>query len=154
MMQNSNHSSWVEEVTLASDLWSREKYMPPKPVREELREWGRACAILGDLLDLAETLQNERLELALSDAFGRASEEFERLQDRAERLSVGDADDLLPREQERLRVMLRRSDALSMARTLMEEAGGKAEEVDILKSMSQEASEAFDRYKAEVGIDS
>jgi hypothetical protein len=41
-----------------------------------------------------------------------------------------------------------------MARTLVEEAGGKAEEVDILKSMSQEASEAFDRYKAEVGIDS
>jgi hypothetical protein len=50
--------------------------------------------------------------------------------------------------------MMRRSDALSSARTLMEEAGGKAEEVDILKGMSQEARESFHRYRGEVGIDS
>jgi hypothetical protein len=152
MTQNNNHSAYVEEVTLASDLWRREKYMPPKPVRQELQAWGKACAILGDLLGLAETLQNERLELALSDAFERASEEFERASDHAERLSVGG--DLLPRERERLTAMMRRSDAPSSAWTLMEEAGGKAEEVDILKGMSQEARESFHRYRGEVGIDS
>jgi hypothetical protein len=90
MTQNNNHSAFVEEVTLATDLWRREKYMPSKPVRQELQAWGKACAILRDLLGLAETLQNERLELALSDAFEWASEEFERVQDRAERLSVVD----------------------------------------------------------------
>ncbi len=153
MTQNNNHSAFVEEVTLGSDLWGAEKYMPPTRAREEQRAWGKSVAILRDLCSLAVTLHLEQLELALSDALGRATEELERASDHAERLSV-DADSPLPRERERLTAMMRRSDALRAARDLMEEAGGSAEEVAILEAMSQEVGQAFDRYKAEVGIDS
>ena len=110
--------------------------------------------MLHDFGKLAETLRNDALLLALTDAKDRAEEELERAQDR---LSRPEGETLHPREHERLEAMLRRSDALGNAywKIFAEDwpaAENKAAILDTLKEMREEADEAFDRYRAECGI--
>jgi len=122
------HGTWTEEYYLASDLWATEKSMAP--------------------------MMLEPLILALADALGRAREEERRAEDR---ISRPEGAELAPREEERLRSMLRRSDALNNALTAVvaeedvrEEI--RAECVGVLEEAGREAHEAFERYREEVGI--
>jgi hypothetical protein len=64
---------------------------------------------------------------------------------------------LRPQEEERLRALLRRSDALGFALSaaLREEWGypeAKARTVETLEAMLAEANERFESYKRELGI--
>ena len=66
---------------------------------------------------------------------------------------------LRPEEEERLRALLRRADALGFARdAVLDKEWGypetKAEMLETLEEMKEEAEESFRRYKREVGIGS
>jgi hypothetical protein len=69
---------------------------------------------LGDLGKLGETLGNDPLLLALTDAMVRAEDELARAEDR---LARPENAELHPREEVRLQRLLRRSDTLGFAYT-------------------------------------
>jgi hypothetical protein len=78
--------TWTEEHILASDLWGVEKVLEPMSDQEEqLAAWRQAVSVLGDLGKLGETLGNDPLLLALTDAMVRAKEELARAEDRVAR---------------------------------------------------------------------
>jgi hypothetical protein len=84
----------------------------------------------------------------------RAEEERQRLQDR---LSGQEGEHLHPREEARLRGLLRRDDALGTSYiTVLDDERMypevKARTLEVLKEMHKEAQEQFTLYKAEVGI--
>ena len=72
-------TSWVDEEYRASDLWCVEKAIMPLSDEEQRDKWEQAVAVLKDLGKLAETLWNDPLILALTDALVRAEEERARL---------------------------------------------------------------------------
>ena len=83
----------------------------------------------------------------------RAEEERQRLQDR---LSRQEGEQLHPREEARLRGLLRRDDALGTSYIIVLDDERmypevKARTLEVLKEMYKEAQEQFTLYKAEVG---
>ena len=148
------NGTWTEEYILASDVWGVEKSITPLSDEHQLAKWERAVAVLKDLGPLAETLWNDPLILALTDALVRAKEELARAEDRIAR---PEGAELHPREEERLRGMLRRSDALGFAHTALTDAKWvnadiKASALKTLEGLLREANEQFARYKQELGI--
>jgi hypothetical protein len=110
--------------------------------------------VLGDLGKLGETLGNDPLLLALTDAMVRAEDELARAEDR---LARPENAELHPREEVRLQRLLRRSDTLGFAYTGVsgeewDYADTKAAALQILEEMRKETDEQFDRYKQEVGV--
>ena len=110
--------------------------------------------MIHDFGKLAETLHNDPLLLAMTDAKDRAEEELERARDKVNRPE--DAK-LHSREWERLQEMWRRSNAISNAWVLLatkdnEERVDHAEDLAILEAMRDEVNEALYRYRAECGI--
>jgi hypothetical protein len=85
----------------------------------------------------------------------RAEEELERARDRLDR---PEGAELHRREEERLTALLRRSDGLDNAFwTVFEDMTRKSEQtraeiLEVLTELRQEAGEAFDRYRREVGL--
>jgi hypothetical protein len=147
--------TWTEEKILASDVWRVEKCITPLGDEEQLAKWEQAVAVLKDLGKLAETLWNDPLILALTDALVRAEEERARLEDR---LSRTEGEQLASREDHRLKGLMRRADALGMAATAVEDDEGwndaesRARTLKILEELRVEATEAFERYRSEVGV--
>ena len=146
---------WVDEECRASDLWCVEKSITPLGDGKQLAKWEQAVAVLGDLGKLAETLWNDPLILALTDALVRAEEEKARLEDR---LSRPEGEELHSREDHRLKDLVRRADALRMAATAVEDDKGwtdaesRARTLKTLEELRAEATEAFERYRFEVGV--
>jgi hypothetical protein len=140
---------------LHSDVWGIGKsdfteYTP----EEELKEWREAVKVLDGFCQVADGLNHSPLILALVDAKVRAEEELERARDRAER---PEGVQLSPREDERLMDLMRRTDALSNACAAMEDWSSDSPTyleryLEVLKEMHREASEAFLRYRREVGL--
>jgi len=121
---------------------------------EELQAWRTTTQVLDSLCGMADGLVLEPLILALADALDRAREEERRAEDR---LTRPEGALLGPREEERLRALMRRSDALSHALCVVEEDDHaypeiKAEHLRVLEGEHGEASGAFRRYRAEVGL--
>jgi len=148
------NGTWTEEYILESDVWCVEKSITPLSDEEQRAKWEQAVAVLKDLGPLAETLRNDPLLLAVTDALVRSQEERARVEDR---LARPEGAELHPREEERLRGMLRRSDALSFAHTAVSyekwvNADIKASALEILEELLREADEQFARYKQELGI--
>jgi hypothetical protein len=148
------NGTWMEEYILESDVWCVEKSITPLSDEEQCAKWRQAVAVLKDLGPLAETLWNDPLILALTDALVRAQEELARAEDR---LASPEGAELHPREEERLRGMLRRSDALSFAHAAASyekwaNADIKASTLETLEGLLREANEQFARYKQEIGI--
>ncbi len=149
------NGTWTEDDRyLASDVWGIEKAMETMTPEEELAAWRKTSGMLNHLCAMADSLMLEPLILALADAFNRAREEERRAEDR---LSRPEGAELGPREEERLRAMLRRSDAFNNALTAVVAEEGVREEVraecvGVLEEAGREAHEAFMRYRAEVGL--
>ena len=146
--------TWTEEHVLASDLWAAGKSMEPMTAEEELEAWRKTTRALDSLCGMATGLLLEPLELALADALGRAREEERRAEDR---LSRPDGALLGPREEERLRALMRRSDALGNALDALEDEESAypdvmAEYVEVIREDFGQAHEAFSRYRDEVGL--
>jgi hypothetical protein len=141
---------------LASDLWSTTKAHSSMTNEDPLEAWKQAVSVLHDFGKLAETLRNDALLLAVTDAKGRAEEEFDRAFDR---LSRAEGEQIRPYEEEWLKRLLRRSDALTDAYYCVEdhEPGRvphtKAQMLEVLDELKREASEAFSRYKLEIGLE-
>jgi hypothetical protein len=149
-----NNATWSEENILASDLWRVEKVPEPMSLEEERAAWKQAVSVLAELGKLGETLRNDPLLLALTDAIVRSKEELARTEDHLER---PEGAELHPREHERLKGLLRRSDALGYAHTALYDAEWKNTEIkeralEIVENMEKEATEHFKRYRLEVGI--
>jgi hypothetical protein len=148
------NAAWNEEGILASDVWRVEKSIEPMSDEEQLAAWKQAVAVLRDLGKLGETLRNDPLLLALTDAMVRAEEELARAEDH---LARPEGAELHPREEERLRGLLRRSDALGYAHTALCAEEWENDEIqeqalEIMENMRKEATEHFERYRFEVGI--
>jgi hypothetical protein len=146
--------TWTEENILASDVWRVEKSIEPMSDEEQLAAWKQAVAVLRDLGKLGETLRNDPLLLALTDAMVRAEEELARAEDH---LARPEGAELHPREEERLRGLLRRADTLGYAHTALyneawENGELKEQALEIVDKMREEATEHFERYRFEVGI--
>jgi pterin-4a-carbinolamine dehydratase len=134
---------------LHSDVWGIGKsdfteYTP----EEELKEWREAVKVLDGFCQVADGLNHSPLILALVDAKVRAEEELERAREGVQ---------LSPREDERLMDLMRRTDALSNACAAMEDWSSDSPTyleryLEVLKEMHREASEAFLRYRREVGL--
>ena len=147
------NGTWTEEY-LASDLWAGEKNLTPMSPEEELTACRKTVGMLDNLCGMADALMLVPLILALGDALGRSREELARVEDR---LSRPEGAKLAPREQERLRGLLRRSDTLSVALDAVRSdespyADTKDEYLEILRKEYEEASEQFMRYRTELGI--
>ena len=152
-MEN-NNAVWEEGYVLASDVWRVGKSLTPMSGEEELEAWEQAVSVLHDFGKVAETLRNDPLLLALTDAKDRAQEELARVQDR---LSRPEGAKISPPERERLQEMWKRSNAISNAWVLMvtkdnEERLDHAEDLAILEAMRDEVNEALYRYRAECGF--
>ena len=131
-----------------------EKVLKPMSDEEQLAAWKQGFSVLRDLGKLGETLGNDPFLLGLTDALVRVKEELARVEDR---LARPEGAELHPREEERLREMLERSNALGFAHTAVSDeewgyADMKAAELEILEKMRKEADEQFSRYKQEVGL--
>ena len=140
---------------LASDVWGVAKSLTPMSAEEELEAWEQAVAALHDFGKLAETLHNDPLLLALTDAKDRAEEELERVQDR---LARPEGETLHPREHERLMAMIARCDALDAAYWTVsgqdwQNVEKKTSTLAGLQAMREEAHAQFDRYRAECGLE-
>jgi hypothetical protein len=148
------NGTWTEEYILESDLWCVEKSITLLGDEEQLAKWKQAVEVLKDLGNLAITLWNDPLILALTDALVRAEEERARLEDK---LSRPEGEKLHSREHHRLKGLMHRADALSSALDVLEgeewpAPGRKAEYENHLREMHRDAQEAFARYRSEVGI--
>ena len=146
--------TWTEEHVLASDLWGIEKSIGPMTPEEELEAWRTTTGMLDSLCGMADSLGLEPLILALADALGRAREELRRAEDR---LTKPEGALLGPREEERLRALMRRSDAFSNALCAVEDEEDvnpdvQAQYIEVIREEFREASEQFRRYRAECGI--
>ena len=142
-----------EEHILASDVWGVEKALTPMTAEEEVEAWRKTVIVFEHLSAMSDTLLIDPLILASVDALGRSREELARVEDR---LTRPEGAQLGPREEERLRGLMRRSDALSAALDAVEREARAypryAEYVEILREAHEEASEQFRRYRSEVGI--
>jgi hypothetical protein len=144
---------WTEEYP-AHDLWAVEKSLTPMSPEEEREAWAKTVGILDSLCGMADSLLLDPLILALTDAKGRAEEELSRVEDR---LSRPEGAQLHPREEERLRRLLGRDDALGTAHLFVSDAkaiytDARAHTLAVLEEMHKEVSEQFERYRAEVGL--
>src|SRR5215211_151008 len=97
---------------------------------------------------LGETLRNDPLLLALTDALVRSKEELARTEDH---LARPEGAELHPREHECLQKLLQRSDALGYAHTALYDAEWENTEIkeqvlEIVENMQKEATEHFERY--------
>jgi hypothetical protein len=142
----------VEE--LHHDLWGISKSLTPMSPEETLEAWAKTVDILEALCPLTDVLGLEPLLLALTDAADRADEEAKRARDRVER---PEGVQVSEREDERLKAMLARSDALNNALATIEDhpcpsKRAQQQMLEVLKEMQREASEAFERYRREVGL--
>lgn len=138
---------------LASDLWAITKAHSAMSNEEQFEAWMQAVPVLHDFGKLAETLHNDALLLAVTDAKDRA-EELDRAFDRLNRCN---GEQLRSREEKRLRAMIARCDALSNAyQTVLREEwvcrANQEETLATLKELLDEANEAFRRYRLEVGL--
>jgi hypothetical protein len=154
------NATWSEEYP-AHDLWSIEKSLTPMSPEEELEAWRTTVKVLDGLCSMADGLVLDPLILALNDAITRAREELERVEDRVSRPPIEKGDPwpkekALPREDERIMRMLRRSDAFHWALDLIEEyaktcaPGSMDDEVAAVKAASEEADEHLESYRKEV----
>jgi hypothetical protein len=149
------NGTWTEDDRyLASDVWGIEKAMETMTPEEELKAWRTTSGMLNHLCAMADALMLEPLILALADAFNRAREEERRAEDR---LSRPEGVLLGPREEEWLRALMRRSDALGNALTALEGEESAypdvmAEYVEIIREDFRQAHEQFWRYRTEAGI--
>lgn len=101
---------------------------------------------------LAETLRNDPLLLATTDALYGAEEELARAWERTKRQGSPGAP-LTKREEDVLDFLLRRSDALGNAYTALLDSGrGSAKELEDLQWVCDDATEHFTRYKLEWGL--
>ena len=140
---------------LHSDVWGIGKsdfteYTP----EEELKEWREAVKVLEGFCQVADALQSNPLILATVDAKVRAEKELARAQDRVER---PEGVEVSEREDERLSALLARSDGLNYALATIEDhpcpsKRAQQQMLEVLKEMQREASEAFERYRREVGL--
>jgi hypothetical protein len=140
---------------LHSDVWGIAKsdfteYAPEAAVKE----WREAVKVLDGFCQVADGLNHSPLILALVDAKVRAEEELERATDRAER---PEGVEVSPREDERLKAMLGRLDALGNALVNIEDhpcpsKRAQRRMLEVLGELKREASEAFERYKLEIGL--
>jgi hypothetical protein len=110
--------------------------------------------VLESFCQVADGLNSEPLILAFVDAKVRAEEEYERAYGRAHR---PEGAELHPREEKRLKGLLRRCDVLSNAYRFIvdhapEENLARAEMLEHVGELKREAEEAFERYKLEVGL--
>jgi hypothetical protein len=159
MPEHTTRDTWIEGEdpleNLASDLWGVQKALSAMSDEEQLALWEQAVAVLHDFGKLAQTLHNDPLLLAVTDAKVRSEEELERAHDRLNRPEGGEVS-LAEAERERLSGMVRRCDGLNTARWIVEEATipntvDKANALSVLKEAHREASEALARYRREVG---
>ena len=148
------NGTWTEERVLSSAVWGEGKSMGPMTPEEELEAWRTTTRMLDSLCGMADWLMLEPLILALGDALRRAREEERRVEDR---LTRPEGADLGPREAERLKTLMRRSDAFGNALDALEceetiYPDVKAEYVGVLREEFRTASEQFSRYRAELGL--
>jgi hypothetical protein len=120
---------------------------------ETAAAWARTVDALEGMCVLAERLMLEPLLLAVVDAKIRAEEELERAADalhRPEGALVSEG------EEERLRALMRRSDALNEACVAVEDwcaiPAAKERTLEVLREMRDEASRNFEVYGREVGL--
>jgi hypothetical protein len=147
----SRQAKLLEE--LHHDLWDISKSLTPMSPEDTLEAWTKTVDILEALCPLTDVLGLEPLLPALTDATDRADEEAERARDRAERpegVQVSESED------RRLKALLDRSDALANARVAVEDWSANPQVIaptrEVLTQMSEEAHEAFLRYRREVGL--
>ena len=110
-------------------------------------------------MDVAEAVQNMGLIIAFGDAQARCKVELERAQEResSERTKHGHSLE----EDARLLTLLRRSDALNGARTMIIDhvaetayaEGARQEILSRLDELHDEASRVFQHYKRELGTE-
>ena len=148
------NGTWTEDRVPASDLWDDGKRMGPMTPEEELEAWRTTTRALDSLCGMATGLMLEPLELALADALGRAREEERRAEDR---LTRPEGALLGPREEERLRALMRRSDALGNALDALQNEETAypdvmAEYAEVIQEDFRQAHEAFSRCRDELGI--
>jgi hypothetical protein len=121
---------------------------------EAVKAWREADKVLDGFCQVADGLSHAPLILALVDAKVRAEEELERARDRSER---PEGVDVSPREDERLKAMLERLDALGNTLVTIEDhpcpsKRAQLQMLEVLGELKREADEAFDRYKLEIGL--
>jgi hypothetical protein len=145
--------SWGE-IGTPTDLWSVGKALTFADPDEAAQAWAKTVRSLEGLCQVADALMLEPLQLALVDACGRAREELERALDHEER---PEGVQLTAREEERLRDLLRRSDALGNACVAVEDWSAHpqliASALEVLRSMRDEATHNFEVYRREVGLE-
>lgn len=119
-------------------------------------EWRQAAQILGTLMPLAEQVSGDPLVIAVGDAMQRAKVEAERADERESApknehgYSLG--------EDARILTLLRRTDALNNARTLIEDhvsdeglvEGHRQEVLSHLSDLYEEASSDFNQYRRDL----
>jgi hypothetical protein len=155
MTENNTSGAFVWEEPLASDVWGIEKsFGEYTPEEEEFKAWREGVAVLDGFCQVADGLGHEPLILALVDAKVRAEEELERARDRAER---PEGVEVSEREDERLTALLNRDDALSNALATIENhpcpsKRAQLQMLEVLGELKREASEAFLRYRREIGL--
>jgi hypothetical protein len=142
----------VEE--LHHDLWGISKSITPMSPEDTLEAWRKTVEVLEALCPLADALGLEPLLLAFTDATDWADEELARARDRVER---PEGVKISSREDERLGAMLARSDALNNALATIEDhpcpsTRAQQQMLEVLGELQREASEAFERYRREVGL--
>ena len=152
-MMTENHNDTWAEVGTPTDLWRAGKSLSPMSPEETAAAWARTVDALDGLCSLAERLMLEPLELALVDAKIRAEEECELAADalhRPEGALVSEGED------ERLKALMRRSDALGSACVAVEDWEARPEAVaktlEVLREMRSEAHRDFMAYRREVGL--
>jgi hypothetical protein len=138
---------------LHHDLWGISKSLTSMSPEDTLAAWRKTASILEALCPVADALGLEPLLLALTDATDRADEEAVRAADRVERpegVQVSESEDRC------LKALLDRSDALANALVAVEDWSANPKVIaptrEVLAQMSEEAHEAFLRYRREVGL--
>lgn len=119
-------------------------------------EWRQAAQILDTLMPLAEQVSGDPLVIAVGDALQRTKLEAERADERenSEKNEGGRS----PGEDARLLNLLRRTDALNNARTMIEDhvpdagfaEGHRQDVLSELDELHEEAQEAFKQYKRDL----
>jgi hypothetical protein len=122
MTEANNQDAWGD-VGTPRDLWSVGKALTFADPDEAAQAWRKTVRTLEGFCQVADALMLEPLQLALVDARARSGEELERALDHEER---PEGVQLTQKEEERLRALMRRSDAFSAACVAVDDwAGGE-----------------------------
>jgi hypothetical protein len=149
---NQGEGNWGD-VGTPTDLWRAGKALTFADPDEAAQAWRKTVRTLEGLCQVADALMLEPLQLALVDALARSGEELERALDHEER---PEGVQLTARQDERLKALMRRSDALTSASVAVEEwrssPAAKERTLEVLREMRDEASRNFEVYGREVGL--